>query len=273
MRVSIVYAIMLLSVSVGFAPRVFAHSSEQTNALICAMLRRSLIRPNIDAQTGVLKSYPTFVTSQQEFFASDDEWSEDERRAVFDWYLENLSTTSHTRGVIAGRMLVDNPIACAAIAQCEAMAYTNALPVLVENISKGADQSRMATMRVVFKWSPLNSLVELVGGIVTNEVEYSMYERNLTYCQFCARLKEFATGQNGDVDPIVDDAVRLMYSRRNDPAGAVAIDKTLVALRPGYSNSVDRYSCAISLLTDERIPVECKYYFGNVTNDIGSVLQ
>ena len=40
MRVSIVYAIMLLSVSVGFAPRVFAHSSEQTNALICAMLRR-----------------------------------------------------------------------------------------------------------------------------------------------------------------------------------------------------------------------------------------
>ena len=268
MRNSITCILLFIFVSSWSVTSASAHSSEQTNAVIRAMLRRSLIRPNIDSQTEVLKSLPALTMSQEEFFAPDSEWTVDEKRAVFDWYLRNLSTTSIVRGVIAGRVWVDNPIACAAIAQCEVMAYTNALPALIENIRHDFDQSRIDCIRMAIRWCCPGDMIGIVNEIVTNDVRYTLNERNLAYRQFCSRVTDEAPLIDGVQDQGVATCVGAMYVRRDDPAGAVAIDKLLVASRPGYSNDMDRFECALSLLANSNALLECKEYFRNVTNDV-----
>lgn len=245
----------------------YAHTEAQTNELIHSMLRRSLLRPNFDAQTQVFKTMPSITSSQTEFFAPWDGWTEEEKRSVFDWYLSHLSTTAISRGMVAGRYWADNPMAGAAIAQCEAMAYTNALPALLENVTNSFDSSRCSSIRLALKWSPLDgSLAGLVCGIVTNEQKYTREERNLAYRAYCDKIIE----QTSDLDA-VKSCADAIFVCRDDPIGAVALDKMLVVVKPGYSNSEERCACALSVLANENSSASCLRYFEAVTNTIGSV--
>lgn len=241
-----------------------AHTEARTNALIRSMLKSALARPTYDARTQSFKTMPRTVSTQQEFFACEGDWSEDAKRAAFDWYLRHLSVTAIQRGMIAGRQWSDNPLACAAITQCEVMSYTNALPIFVENVNKGFDQSRILAIRVAIAWSPMGSdLTDMVEGIVTNDVLYITAERNAAYRYYCTKLCE----AKGCPDSILS-GVDAMYMRREDPVGAVAIDKMLVMLRPGYSNSAERCECALSVLNSADSTGSCSCYFSNVTNEL-----
>lgn len=251
----------LLSVSCAYA-----HSETQTNALIQSMLRQSLIRPNFDTRTQSFKTMPRMASSQAEFFTQEDGWSEDEKRSVFDWYLSHLSTTAIPCGMVSGRLWADNPLAVAAIAQCEAMSYTNALPMIIQNVTNSFDSSRSLSIRLALEWSTLNdSLAELVCGIVTNEQKYTRGERNLTYRVFCDKI----ISRYSDLDA-AESAADAIYGQRSDPIGAVALDRMLIAVKPGYSNSADRCACALSVLANENSSASCVRYFEMVTNTIDS---
>lgn len=270
MKYSIVKSALIVLLLFIVSSSAFSHTESETNALIRLMLGSALVRPNFDVQTQSFKTMPRVKTTQQEFFAQDGGWTESEKRAVFDWYLRNLSTTAIDRGFIAGRPWIDNPMALAAISQCEVMSYTNALPIFVANISSNVcDQSRLAAIRIAIAWSPLDeNLTGLVESVVTNEAKYAAVERNAAYRHFCTKLKDA-----GSVSETVGAGVDVMYTRRDDPVGAVAVDSLLVHLRPSYSNSVERGECAIRLLSNEHSSSSCKDYFSNVTNTLYGILR
>lgn len=130
--------------------------------------------------------------------------------------------------------------------------------------------SRLSAIRVVINWSSMSNLTDLVMGIVTNEPHYAKMERNLAYSLYCARLNGLAQGLVDTNSELVASGVNAMYARREDPIGAVAVDKLLAALKPGYYNGAERCACALSLLANENSSSECISYFANVTNGLNS---
>lgn len=274
MRSSVILTLLFcMSISAEALP-VMAHTYEQTNALIRAMLRSSLVRPNFDTATQSFMTFPRNVHSQEDFFGSETEWSAEDKKAAFDWYLRNLHLTAATHGMISGRRLIDNPIACAAIGQCEAMAYTNALPALIEHIGKDFDPSRVAAIRFVVEWSRIDeALTAIVESVVTNDQHYTALERNATYLHFCKKINGMTNVLEQAESQAFTYGVDAMYAKRCDPLGAVSIDKMLVNQRSGYSNSLDRYTSAISVLTNEISSAGCVYYFMDVTNQLMNATQ
>jgi len=246
------------------------HSEAQTNALIRSLLQPALIRSNFDPQTETIKGGPRYVLTQMEFFAADEEWSTEEKKGAFDWYLQHLSTTKQSYGVVRGRLMEENPLARAAINQCEVMGYTNAVPVLCEIARGVADPGRIASIELLLKWSAIDGpLVNLVGDIVSNDVWYARDERNAAYRMFCSRLLQSEPGASGDSARQAGEG--LMYGRRCDPVGAVAVDNLLVRSRANYAHSVDRCETALAILANTNAMSGCVRYFVSVTNLVRQV--
>jgi len=263
--ISLLIALVLMQTVLGGV-----HSEAQTNALVEVLLRSALIRPNFDPQTETIKGGPRYALTQMEFFAGDEEWATEERRTVFDWYLRHLPKTKQSYGVIRGRMLEENPMACAAINQCEIMGYTNAIPILYENVRGVADPSRIASIELLLKWSAIdNTLVNIVGDIVSNDVRYVRDERNAAYRIFCSRLLQPAPGASGNSSR--QAAEGLMFGRRSDPVGAVAVDELLIHCRTNYADSVDRRETALAILANTNAMSGCVRHFVSVTNRLHQV--
>lgn len=246
------------------------HLEAQTNALIRSMLQSALVRANFDRQTQTVKGGPRYATSQQEFFEGNAEWSAEDKRASFDWYLRHLSSTAKSCGVTHGRVRSENPLACAAIAQCEIMGYTNAIPALYDNSRGVADQSRIMSVALLLKWCGIcRSTVELVGDVVSNEVCYAVGERNAAYRMFCSKI--LGAGDPARYDSSHSAGEALMFARRADPVGAVAVDKLIVSTRTNYVNSVERYETACAVLANTNAMQNCLRYFAGVTNRLQGV--
>lgn len=246
------------------------HSEAQTNALIRSMLQSALLRANFDRQTQTVKGGPRYATSQQEFFEGNAEWSAEDKRAVFDWYLRHLSSTAKSYGAARGQVRAENPLACAAITQCEIMGYTNAIPALYDNSRGIADQSRIMSVELLLKWCGINSsTVELVGDVVSNEVGYAIGERNAAYRMLCSKILE--AGDPARYDSSHSSGEALMFARRTDPIGAVAVDKLIVSTRTNYVNSVERYETACTVLANTNAMQNCIRYFAGVTNRLQGV--
>lgn len=245
---------------------VYGHTQAETNALIRLMLGKSIVRARYDATEDSLKAGPRYESSQALFFQGDDEWSDSDRRGAFDWYLRNLSSTARSYGPVSGRIWTENPLACAALAQCEIMNYTNAVEIMYSNAQGGFDQSRELSIDLAIRWSDMgDSLAGFVNEIVTNGFFYSQEERNRAYRTFCVRLMDLSSRTNGDE---IANCIDSMYLRRNDPAGAVIVDRLLVECRVGYSNSVERCENASRVLDNTNLTQNCRAYFTAVTNSL-----
>lgn len=256
---------------VGF--RGYAHAESRTNKLIRAMLQGSLVRPHYDGLTQTVSTGPGLKASQRDFFSGDEDWTAEEKRSVFDWYLTNLAVTARSYGMTRERTLVENPLACAAVAQCEAMGYTNAIPSLYEIARGCSDPSRIAAIGLLLKWDEFDgSVVSLVDAVTTNCVRYSDGERNAVYRMFCDNLLRFCNGAGVQAGSARDAGESLMFERRRDPLGAVAIDKMLMSCRQGYSNSLERYETACAVLTNENARSNCIRYFISITNAISGLV-
>lgn len=247
------------------------YSQPRTNDLIEAMLDSLLVRVNYDGKSDTFRSRPLVVSAQNVFFAGDGNWSETDKRAVFDWYLANLHSTAKVVGRVRGVLMRDNAIAEAAISQCEAMDYTNAFESIRGNALGSGDPSRLKSIALAVKWSDLDGrCLDLIERIVTNETEYSRIERNLAYRLYCERLTT-ADGLARTNGLSWTSGVDAMYSSRTDVVGAVAIDKMLVECREGYSNGTDRLECALDVLSNTNAMSNCLRYFAGVTNTVANL--
>ena len=257
-----IIAVLFASFCMGAA---WGHENCETNALIRKMLGPLLVKARLSGDRIV--RMPRSISSQAEFFAGDGQWAEEEKRVVFDWYLNNLNFTASK--ALSGTPFDDgrrNALAEAAIRQCAAMSYTNALPA-VEAYAVGDDMpARMESMELVFMWHGLDEwLVTFANGVVTNSAKYSERERNLAGRKFCGRL--ISSLQEGATNsPTWNAGVQAMYANRTNIACAVAIDAMLVGCMPGYAASSDRRLCADLIAANTNAWENCRTYFEKVVN-------
>ena len=247
------------------------HTCSETNSLIRSMLSPHLVCMRLQGDRVV--SRPHAVALQSDFFAGDASWTSAEKREVFDWYLNNLSFTASK--ALSGTPFDDgrrNALAEAAIRQCAAMSYTNALPA-VEAYAVGDDMpARKESMELVFMWHGLDEwLVSFANGVVTNLTKYSDSERNLVGRKFCGELKSsFQEGMTNS--PAWNAGVQAMYENRTSIACAVAIDSMLVDCIPEYGTSTNRLACANAIVASTNAWENCRAYFENVTNAINELV-
>ena len=247
------------------------HTCSETNSLIRSMLSPLLVCTRLQGDKVITR--PHAVTLQSDFFAGDASWTTAEKREVFDWYLNNLSFTDSK--ALSGTPFDDgrrNAIAAAAIEQCAAMSYTNALPA-VEAYAVGDDMpARKESMELVFMWHGLDEwLVSFANGVITNSAKYSDSERNLAGRRFCDRLKlSFQEGMTNS--PAWSVGVQAMYENRTSIACAVAIDSMLVDCIPEYGTSTNRLACANAIVANTNAWENCRAYFENVTNTINELV-
>ena len=192
-----------------------------------------------------------------------------EKRGAFDWYLLHLGTTAMTAGGSAAQGGgARNPIAVAALEQCAAMSYTNALPALEDYAAGNEIPARKEAMELVFRWHALDDwLVEFARDVVTNDAKYSDAERNLAGRRLCDVLRA-SSSDGGTNSAPWNTGVRIMYENRTNRACAVAVDGLLVACVPDYERSADRLEAARILLADTNTWSNCRSYFIDVTNAV-----
>ena len=259
--VRIAVIMLVVAVSLPSAGRTCA----ETNNLIRSMLSPLLVCTRLQGDRIV--SRPHAVALQSDFFAGDRNWTTAEKREVFDWYLNNLSFTASN--ALSGTPFDDggqNAIAEAAIRQCAAMSYTNALPA-IEAYAVGNDMpARKESIELAFMWHGLDEwLVSFASGAITNSAKYSDSERNLVGRKFCGKLKSsFQEGMTNS--PAWNVGVQAMYGERCNIACAVAIDSMLVDCMPGYAASTDRLYCANSLAANTNVWENCRLYFEKVVD-------
>ena len=241
------------------------HTCAETNSLIRSMLSPLLVCTRLQGDRIV--SRPHAVALQSDFFAGDASWTSAEKQEVFDWYLNNLGFTASK--ALLGTRYDDgrrNALAEAAIRQCAAMSYTNALPA-VEAYAVGNDKpARMESMELVFMWHGLDEwLSSFAIEVVSNSTKYSERERNMAGRTFCDILKtSYQAGMTNS--PAWNAGVQAMYANRTNIASAVAVDAMLVDCVPGYAASSDRHLCANLIVADTNAWGNCRAYFENVIN-------
>ena len=260
---SIVARISVTMSAIAVSLTSLGHTCSETNHLIKSMLSPLLVCTRLQGDR--IATRPHAVALQSDFFAGDASWTAAEKREVFDWYLNNLSFTASN--TLSGTPFDDgcrNTIAEAAIVQCAAMSYTNALPA-VEAYAVGNDiPARKETIELVLIWHGLDEwLVSFANGVITNSAKYSDSERNLAGRRFCDRLKlSFQEGMTNS--PAWSVGVQAMYENRTSIACAVAIDFLLVDCIPEYGTSTNRLACANAIVANTNAWENCRSYFENV---------
>lgn len=262
---STVARITVVISSIAVSLTSIGHTCSETNSLIRSMLSPLLICTRLQGDRIV--SRPHAVALQSDFFAGDASWTAAEKQAVFDWYLNNLSFTASK--ALSGTRYDDgrrNALAEAAIRQCAAMSYTNALPA-VEAYAVGDDMpARKESMELVFMWHGLDEwLVSFATGIITNFTKYSDSERNLAGRKLCDMLKSlFQEGMTNS--PSWSSGVQAMYENRTNIACAVSIDTMLVDCLSEYETSTNRLVCASAIASNTNAWGNCRAYFEDVIN-------
>lgn len=258
----------------SFSLRGEGKTLSQTNELIRSMLETALIRPRFDANTHVFKAGPRFVASQSDFFRDrDGEWTSDECRGAFDWYLRNISSSAVEYKVGDGARWMENPIASAAISQCEIMNYTNAIPFLLANAYGDYDPSVIETVELLLRWCGTDDeMTDLVTSVITNTVKFTPYERSRVCRAFSDSVLAFDRQADGSGTEH-GHAVHPLFEFRRDPVLAVSIDRLTVGCCPGYECSSNRFETAMAIVLSGNASPNCLRHFHSVTNQLLNAAQ
>ena len=128
-----VIGIRLASLVTNDVSRAVPICHVHANDVVLALLKPMLARRSYDPTNGLVSGGPRSITSQSVFFSPRRGLSADELKGCFDWYLANLTNS------VRGTVVRSNPMAVAAIEQCRAMSYTNAIPALTQFVEGVGD--------------------------------------------------------------------------------------------------------------------------------------
>lgn len=252
-------AVLVLFSSVALGTEL---SSGETNSVVAALLKPRLARWSYDPTNGRITGGGRSVSSQVEFFSERQGLSSEDLRACFDWYLLNLTNTVRKTGIRA------NPMAIAAIDQCRAMSYTNAIPALTQFVDGNPDPAQVSALLLLLEWNELDgALVARIERYLNEESGIHFRDRELLMKALSCKLL------NSPTSDWLQDGINILYAHRTSKSAALTTDRTLVDLRPGYSNSVERYEAACLVLSTPGVSNVLHEYFFSVSNQLESVLR
>ena len=241
-----------------------AFSTAETNQVARRLLRRASI---LSSDCRVAEDWemcdPNLDLDSWHGFLGGDEtngWTTAAKKSAFDWYLSTLGTNNLR--LLEGR---DRRLVMMALAQCEALAYTNAVPSLKALVFNPMGIYRDVAMTTALKLSPINDeATQFVECILTNTTQYTAGERLVCYWVYARRLRN-------EVEPgdVYGRAVRMFYRNRMvDWIGGMTVDRLLSEHIDGYIVSSNRLDTALFMLTPTNTRPQFVEYFTSVTNQL-----
>ena len=248
--VALVLLVVLPIVSVGEEAGVV-----RTNDVVFALLKPMLARRSYDPTNGLVSGGPRSITSQSVFFSPRRGLSADELKGCFDWYLANLTNS------LRGTVVRSNPMAVAAIEQCRAMSYTNAIPALTQFVEGVGDPAQALALELLLEWKDLDSsTLTQVDRFLGDSSAAHFRDKIRLFEKFSHKVRESRDSY------LFNDAVDVLYRNRASKYGSVIVDRTLVETKDGYSSSLVRYETACRVLANGGIGPSSVEYFSGVTN-------
>lgn len=190
---------------------------------------------------GVLSSWEGFLGRP----TNESPWSLTERRAAFDWYLNELATTNALMMSALDRRLVK-----VALTRCKSLSYTNAVPFL----QRAALNPNGAYRNFAIEFSLELGRVDVpttrfVETIMTNLSAFTRVERGIACGVYADKILNSSSLEATAVE-VRNDALRSLYRNRMvDVAGVNMLDTLFVSSFAGYEFSSNRLEFARFVLT------------------------
>ncbi len=245
----------------------YGYTSAETNEVVKALLFGSFIHhDNLEEPLGA-DSVPDVRTPENFFrLPVGGNWSDEGKRAAFDIYLAGMGCRDYTNESNAYYTVTE-----LAVAQCEFMSYTNALPHL-KNLILNPTCSHRVRRRAIETVVPMMNLTvdetRFIETVFTNVAMFTRAERGMAGSRYIRLLLSSVT--NGQPNAVVmEDSVNRFYRHRKcDTAGATMLDMLFASQVAGYSASSNRLDFATYVLDhaegDEYLP----RYFVPITNQL-----
>lgn len=194
----------------------------------------------------------------------NEEWTLADKQASFDLYLTTLSTNN-----CMTMTTIDQNIARTAVAQCEILDYTNAIPSLTALVLNSNGIHKTMAISYILKASPVSpNATDFVETIITNVNAYTYRERVYAIALYSEKICATVAAE-GVGSVTVQNAAQMFYRNRTAVRMASsAVDRVLVSSIPGFEMSSNRLDMAISTLSETNIPPVFVEYFTTVTNQL-----
>ena len=263
--------ILLLSLLVCFVG--FAHTDAEKSRYVDGILMSAMYVASDDNWASEGRDPdPDNVLSTWEGFLGrpgDDSWtsnwSMEERRAAFDWYLGQLSTTNCLAfsSLERGKVLT-------AFARCKRLAYTNSVPLLRRAALNPNCAYRDLAIEIGVDLGDVGpSTTEFVETIITNVAGYTRDERVMACCCYVDKVLSMVPSDNHEV-AARNTAVRNLYKNRfvGGVIGANALDALFVSQIGGYEYSSNRLENAKFVLASPECRSRTVKKYTAITNQL-----
>lgn len=166
-----------------------AHSPDETNEVVCAILDRIIYSACDDLEEGTVPLRTAKVMTACRTWsgflglAGDCGWTQSERKIAFDWYLSTLGTNdcSALSGIGNERIRI-------ALSQCDKLNYAEAVTSYKALALNPKGTYRAKAIDLALKFSPVDgATTEFVETIITNVSGYSSSERVECYWKYAKK--------------------------------------------------------------------------------------
>ena len=225
---------------------LWAYSSAETNQVVRRALAR-VIACHPDNLVGRLPLNGPSPDTWRGFLGGDAEggWQLAEKKAAFDWYLSSLGTAdlSDVQGFEAQLVRV-------ALAQCERLSYTNAVPSLKGLAFNQNGIHRGKAIELVIKYQSVDSATTaFVENVLTNVSLVGEHERDVACGHYAQRILSF-NPEGGVQQTAKAVAVNMLYRNRYANCALTKIvDDLFVETISGYETSSNRLDFALHVLS------------------------
>lgn len=246
---------------------VRAYTTAETNRVVRGMLFHAMsyynhdnfMNGNICVQGSSPDTWEGFLGQSR-----DGQWSFEERKNAFDWYLSTL-------GSIDCKALpwMDQAFVRTALSRCDVLNYTNAAVSIRALALNPQGVHRQKAIELYLKFAPTDEpTTTFVETIMTNVVGYSLRERGAACGIYGYRLCLFSPTNAVEL-ATKTRAVEMFCRNRNvDCAAAHIFDMLLVSNVVNYAASSNRLDTLMNMLSYEKLNEKSRRGFINVTNQL-----
>lgn len=249
------------------AVSVLAHTPEETNAVVRAMLEHATLGWNDNLSEGgpwMGGGEPPLTWNGFLGRGEIDGWSQQARKNAFAWYLSTLGTNDCTSFTTTDRDLVQT-----ALFECRTLNYEESGPSLKALALNPNGIYRKDAIKLAVQFCLIDdSMTAFTETIMTNTAGYTPRESGMASCQYANRLLSF-NATNAVQIAYRDNAVRMFYrNRMSDAAGTEIVDELFGRYIAGYGTSSNRLAFALNALASPNCVRPDKQYFTSVTNQL-----
>lgn len=241
-----------------------AHTPEETNAVVRAMLGRVRMFCSIDDLSRNMELWRSLCPGTWEKFlgTADAGWTFDERKGAFDWYLSSLGSSD-----LKSKTTKEQDDVLCAISGCILLKYADSASSLMSLALNTNGVHRDEAARAALKVGPVSDeATSFVEYVTTNRANLAGLQRGLALGEYGKKI--FSTQTTNT--PALARAVEMFYrNRKSEIVVAHGCDMVLTNFISAYSISSNRLDAALWALTDlEYTTGRYRRYFDSVTNQL-----